>query len=68
MRTHLLRTFYPSSAIEADTGSAANDDNGDCSGALAAKSPRTLAVVSQVAEQSASGENDDDYLGGYAGI
>lgn len=69
MRTHLLRTFYPSSAIEPDTGCAANDDNGECGDVPpAARSPKPLVIVTQIAEQSASGENDDYYLGGYAGI
>jgi hypothetical protein len=69
VRTHLLRTFYPSSAIEPDTGCAANDDNGESADAPpAAKSTKTLVIVAQVAEQPANDEHDDYYLGGYAGI
>ncbi|HEV7491568.1 MAG TPA: hypothetical protein VGO25_12225 [Rhodanobacteraceae bacterium] len=69
MRTHLLRTFYPSSAIEPDTGWAANDDNGE-SGDVprTTGSPKTLVIVAKAADESANDESDDYYLGGYAGI
>ena len=69
MRTHLLRTFYPSSTLEPDTGCAANDD--DCEGGdepSGPRSPKPLALVAKAAEQSAPDDNDDYYLGGYAGI
>jgi hypothetical protein len=69
MRTHLLRTFYPASAVEPDTGSAANDDSGESADVPpAANSHNTPVIVARIAEQSANSENDDYYLGGYAGI
>ena len=61
MRTHLLRTFYPSPASERDTGSAANDADFAAHDASShdAREPQRRA------EQS----NENDYvLGGYSGI
>jgi hypothetical protein len=68
MRTHLLRTFYPSSTIEPDTGCAANDDCGNEEEPPEPASHKALALVVKPAEQSANDEHDDYYLGGYAGI
>ena len=62
MRTHLLRTFYPSPAAEADTGLAANDEQYE--GPVAAR-PLTLAASAEPTPRS----REDEYeLGGYAGI
>jgi hypothetical protein len=61
MRTHLLRTVYPSSATaEPDTGSAANDA---CYAAddAARKKPAPFVAPART-------EDDDYVLGGYAGI
>ena len=72
MRTHLLRTFYPPSTVEPETGCAANDD--DCEGGDEPSAPRSrkpLAIVAMAAEHSANDSNDEHdeyYLGGYAGI
>jgi hypothetical protein len=65
MRTHLLRTFYPSPAAEPDTGCAAND--ADCDPPPgAAKAQLRTATTLPVADRT---DEDDDYqLGGYAGI
>jgi hypothetical protein len=60
MRTHLLRTFYPSPAAEPDTGTAANDAKYDRSGASA--KPAAPAPVRMLSRE------DDYALGGYAGI
>ena len=61
MRTHLLRTFYPSPAAEPDTGLAVNDEEYD------------LAAVTQAARTAipaplALSREDEYALGGYAGI
>jgi hypothetical protein len=63
VRTHLLRTFYPSPAVEPDTGSAANDEEYD----LSAVSQATGARAATPAPLSLSRE-DEYALGGYAGI
>jgi len=66
MRTHLLRTVYASSAVEAtasDTGNAAND---------ACYVPTPTAVAPTCTHKpniSSTVAAEDDYvLGGYAGI
>lgn len=62
MRTHLLRTVYPSVATtEPDTGDAANDGSYD-DGVDAAKAKLSLIAM------PARDEHDDYVLGGYAGI
>jgi hypothetical protein len=63
LRTHLLRTFYPSPAAEPDTGLAANDEAYDLAGA--SRTPR--ATVPNPAPLALSSE-DEYALGGYAGI
>jgi hypothetical protein len=75
MRTHLLRTVYPSPAIEAvepDTGNASNDeDYAPTQAPAATKSAQApLITVVKTAPVSSGGDddNDDYYLGGYAGI
>lgn len=61
MRTHLLRTIYPSAAAaEPDTGRAANDACYAVDDA-ARNPPGPLA-------SPARAEDDDYVLGGYAGI
>jgi len=68
MRTHLLRTFYPPSTLEPDTGRAANDaDGGDAEGPPARASHKAIALLVPPVEP-ANDEHDDYYLGGYAGI
>ena len=68
MRTHLLRTFYPPSTLEPDTGRAANDDDGgDAEGPLPPAPRKAVAQLAQPVEP-ANDEHDDYYLGGYAGI
>jgi len=66
MRTHLLRTFYPSPAAEPDTGIAANDDRYEKPEA-AGRGARPMALVAATTLQHRS-EEDDYVLGGYAGI
>ncbi|HEY0230591.1 MAG TPA: hypothetical protein VGC55_05020 [Dokdonella sp.] len=69
MRTHLLRTVYPSAAVEAiepDTGCAANDDDASSPVPEAKTAQPLLALVSSAALQP--DDHDDYYLGGYAGI
>jgi hypothetical protein len=72
MRTHLLRTVYPSPAIEAvepDTGSAANDDDAPARAPAIAKTAQApLMTVVATRSIAAADDNDDYYLGGYAGI
>ena len=63
MRTHLLRTFYPSPAAEPDTGSAANDEAYD----LPAVTEALVARTATSAPLALSSE-DEYALGGYAGI
>lgn len=66
MRTHLLRTFYPSPANEPETDSAANDAEYDRPGAVQPLATRVLALVPANAETLS---REDEYaLGGYAGI
>lgn len=60
MRTHLLRTFYPSPAAEPDTGPAANDERY----ARPDARPTTLVAV----ESNPPSREDEYALGGYAGI
>jgi hypothetical protein len=59
MRTHLLRTFYPSPAAEPDTGCAANDEEYDKPGQ---DKTRVVALVNTFSRE------DEYALGGYAGI
>jgi hypothetical protein len=65
MRTHLLRTFYPSPAIEFDAGSAANED-------CFASDPDSLAAPARSNSDARYIEANclhDEYVpGGYAGI
>jgi len=77
MRTHLLRTVYPSPAIEAiepDTGNAANDEDYAPRQAPAAAMNAQAPLMTIVAPSSTpatddnDNDNDDYYLGGYAGI
>jgi hypothetical protein len=73
MRTHLLRTVYPSPAVEAiepDTGNSSNDEDYAPSEAPAATklAQAPLIKVVKAAVETASDDNDDYYLGGYAGI
>jgi len=65
MRTHLLRTFYPSPAAEPDTGCAANDTKYDTAAADKDSGAPVMALM-----LAANGEStEDEYaLGGYAGI
>ena len=67
MRTHLLRTFYPSPAAEPDTGHAANDAGYEQPGTTTSVKIHKLAsATSREADRTA---DDDAYvLGGYAGI
>ena len=66
MRTHLVRTFYPSPAIEFDTDSAANDD---CPASASAGSLDTLTRANVEAHGIEAKRVQDEYsLGGYAGI
>lgn len=69
MRTHLLRTVYPSATVEAiepDTGSAANDDDAFSQAPEAKAAQPLLTLVASAAPELS--DNDDYYLGGYAGI
>lgn len=72
MRTHLLRTVYASHAVEAiepDIGRAANDDDGVATLAPAAGTqPETRSALVSAQPKPMKDENDDYYLGGYAGI
>lgn len=65
MRTHLLRTFYPSPAAEPDTGCSANDAKYDTPAAAKDSGAPVMALM-----PAANGESaEDEYaLGGYAGI
>ena len=66
MRTHLLRTVYASSAIEAtasDTGNAANDAS-----YARAPTPATPITTRTPPLSRAPAAEDDYVLGGYAGI
>jgi hypothetical protein len=65
MRTHLLRTFYPSPAAEPDTGCAANDEE---YGHTDGDTPRATASVSVLARPLVLSSDDEYQLGGYAGI
>jgi len=65
MRTHLLRTFYPSPAAEPDTGCAANDADCDPPPSVAKAQLRT---VTPLPAANRTDEDDDYQLGGYAGI
>ena len=70
MRTHLLRTVYPAPAVEAvepDTGCASNDEDyaPTQAPATSAEQPVLTLVTSAAAKPE---DNDDYYLGGYAGI
>jgi hypothetical protein len=69
MRTHLLRTFYPPSTLEPDTGRAANDDGGaDTEKPLPPAASRHAVTLLVQPVEPANDEHDDYYLGGYAGI
>jgi len=66
VRTHLLRTIYPSAAFEAiepDTGNASNDEVYTPTRTIAGQPP--LKVISRAPVQA---DDDAYYLGGYAGI
>ena len=65
MRTHLLRTFYPSPAIEFDTGSAANDD---CFVSDAMSLDARTCSNPEASNIHANSLHDEYVLGGYAGI
>jgi len=70
VRTHLMRTFYPTPTSEPDTGCAANEA---CATAEPERSVTPLtnlrvAPVAKGAESPANDEHEDYYLGGYAGI
>ncbi|MEP7043309.1 MAG: hypothetical protein ABI843_09610 [Dokdonella sp.] len=72
MRTHLLRTVYPSPAIEAiepETGCASNDDD-YAPGPAPDSNQWQVRLTTLVAPAAAATTDDhDDYcLGGYAGI
>ena len=64
MRTHLLRTFYPSPAAEPDTGSAANDAEYDSPAAA----PMARVMVRVPPKACVLSREDEYALGGYAGI
>jgi hypothetical protein len=65
MRTHLLRTFYPSPAAEPDTGCAANDEEYDKPGQ---DKTRVVALVNRTVNATPLSREDEYALGGYAGI
>ena len=67
MRTHLLRTFYPSPAAEPDTGCAANDAECDTP-AVAEDSGVRVTALMPAANREALSPEDEYALGGYAGI
>lgn len=67
MRTHLLRTFYPSPAAESETGAAANDAEYDPPGD-SARLARKTAALTAVPRENALSREDEYALGGYAGI
>lgn len=68
MRTHLLRTIYPPAAaadVEPDTGCACNDECFDPD----TTPPAAKLRLDTAAVPANDDANDDDYyLGGYAGI
>lgn len=66
VRTHLLRTFYPSPAAESDTGSAAND--AEYEPPAQAPFARKTAVLAAIPRENALSREDEYALGGYAGI
>jgi hypothetical protein len=66
MRTHLLRTFYPSPAAEPETGCAANDAEYD-KPAAKDSGARVMALMPAANRETLSPE-DEFALGGYAGI
>ena len=65
MRTHLLRTFYPSPAIEFDTDGAANDDRFAADADSFEAQARSNAEARRI---QANRLHDEYVLGGYAGI
>ena len=67
MRTHLLRTFYPSPAAEPETGNAANDAKYDTPAAAKDSAARMTTVMPAANHETLSPE-DEFALGGYAGI
>ena len=67
MRTHLLRTFYPSPAAEPDTGSAANYAEYLVPAAVIAPVAR-VTVLAVPSRADALSREDEYALGGYAGI
>jgi hypothetical protein len=67
MRTHLLRTFYPSPAAEPETGSAANDAKYDTPAAAKDSGARVMALMPAANRETLSAE-DEYALGGYADI
>jgi len=64
MRTHLLRTFYPSPDIEFDTGRASNDD---CYVIEIGVSPVTTQTANAL-DGKTNPLLEAYELGGYAGI
>lgn len=66
MRTHLLRTFYPSPAAEPDTGLAANDAHYEQPGLVSAQV--SYLTLMTAAEAKREAEHTAYVLGGYAGI
>ena len=67
MRTHLLRTFYPSPAAEPETGSAANEATYDTPAAARDSGARVIALMPAANLETLSRE-DEYALGGYGGI
>ncbi len=67
MRTHLLRTFYPSPAAEPDIGCAANDAECDIRAAVKDSGAPVMALMPAANRETPSTE-DEYALGGYGGI
>jgi len=66
MRTHLIKTIYAPTLAETDTGLAANEP---CFAPFRAPVTALNALKARMEGFSALPDNDDDYyLGGYAGI
>jgi len=70
VRTHLMRTFYPTPKSEPDTGCAANEAcaTAEPERSVAPLSNLRVAPVAKGAEPPANDEHEEYYLGGYAGI
>jgi len=67
LRTHLLRTFYPSPAAEPETGNAINDAKYDTPAAAKDSGARVMTLMPAANRETPSLE-DEYALGGYAGI